>query len=141
MTTAAKDTNRQRWLLVGVLVGLLAVRIGFQLIIDGDWIRLESGPVLCPFRAITGLPCPGCGMTRATVACTMGDWRRALDYNALAIPFWLVILIHGITAWLPETLRNGWRRLIHQPQLSYAALALVVVVWLRTLSQQAGLTF
>lgn len=42
----------------------------------------------CPFRALTGLPCPGCGATRAVVLFAHGD-PRFVHYN----PFWVVALI------------------------------------------------
>ena len=45
----------------------------------------EGGPVLCLFRAVTTLPCPSCGMTRAFVALGHGDMRSALHFN-LASP-------------------------------------------------------
>lgn len=47
-----------------------------------------SGPVLCPVRLLTGLPCPGCGLTRAWVFAMHGDLARALSAN----PFVLVTL-------------------------------------------------
>ncbi|GAA4688149.1 DUF2752 domain-containing protein [Nocardioides nanhaiensis] len=34
---------------------------------------IDDGPVLCPFRAVTGLPCPGCGLTRSWVQLVHGD--------------------------------------------------------------------
>ena len=40
----------------------------------------------CPFRALTGWWCPGCGMTRATHHLLHGDVVVALRYNAL-LPF------------------------------------------------------
>jgi hypothetical protein len=46
------------------------------------------GPVICPFRLITGLPCPGCGMTRAWVYLMHGDVAAAVSAN----PFSLVAL-------------------------------------------------
>ncbi|GAA2350055.1 DUF2752 domain-containing protein [Saccharopolyspora halophila] len=54
----------------------------------------ESGTWLppCPFNALTGLDCPGCGGTRAVWSLLHGDLPAALDYNALAvllIPFFL----------------------------------------------------
>jgi len=38
----------------------------------------------CPFRSITGIDCPFCGMTRATLAMGGGEWHRALDLHPLA---------------------------------------------------------
>ncbi len=46
------------------------------------------GPVVCPFRLVTGLPCPGCGMTRAWVFLAHGRVGDALSAN----PFVLVTL-------------------------------------------------
>jgi hypothetical protein len=49
--------------------------------------------VLCPFRAATGYPCPGCGMTRAFCALTQGQWRRAIAFNALSPLLYLALLV------------------------------------------------
>ena len=38
----------------------------------------------CPFKAVTGINCPFCGMTRATLALGAGDWHAALGFHALA---------------------------------------------------------
>jgi hypothetical protein len=38
----------------------------------------------CMFHKITGLDCPGCGMTRAVHAALNGNFRQALAYNILA---------------------------------------------------------
>ncbi|MCZ4548425.1 DUF2752 domain-containing protein [Gordonia rubripertincta] len=40
-----------------------------------------SGPTMCPMRLITGLPCPGCGLTRSWVASAHGDFAGAFSYN------------------------------------------------------------
>ena len=42
---------------------------------------IEDGPVLCPFRALTGLPCPGCGLTRSWVYLMHGDIGSSLASN------------------------------------------------------------
>jgi len=43
----------------------------------------DGGPA-CPFRFATGVECPFCGMTHATIALGAGDWRAALTYHPLA---------------------------------------------------------
>lgn len=39
----------------------------------------------CIFRAITGLLCPGCGMSHALAAMIHGNFREAAEYNILSV--------------------------------------------------------
>ena len=47
----------------------------------------HDGAALCPFRALTGVPCPLCGATRAFVYFFNGD-GRFLDYNWAWLVLW-----------------------------------------------------
>jgi hypothetical protein len=60
----------------------------------------------CPFNAVTGLDCPGCGITRALHALATGDVGRALDHNVLFV-LALPILLWWFTA---STVRRTGRR-------------------------------
>ena len=40
----------------------------------------------CPFHMLTGLPCPGCGMTRSLKAIWSGDLILSLRYHPLGLP-------------------------------------------------------
>lgn len=40
-------------------------------------------PSICPFYNLTGLPCPGCGLTRAFVCLGHGQWREAWHWHPL----------------------------------------------------------
>lgn len=42
---------------------------------------VDSGAPTCLLRIFTGLPCPGCGMTRAWVHVAHGDVLTAFEYN------------------------------------------------------------
>src|SRR2546423_5876010 len=44
--------------------------------------RFPSWP--CPVFHTLGIPCPGCGMTRATLFLVHGEWRQALLMHAFA---------------------------------------------------------
>ncbi|SEO26441.1 Protein of unknown function [Amphibacillus marinus] len=47
----------------------------------------------CPFYSVTGLYCPGCGITRASLAILNGDLHQAFRYNMvifLVLPLLLI---------------------------------------------------
>jgi Protein of unknown function (DUF2752) len=48
-------------------------------------------PFFCPFKALTGIPCPGCGMTRAILSITKGDFQGAIGYNPFS--FFLLFMV------------------------------------------------
>ena len=60
----------------------------------------------CPFLHVVGIPCPGCGLTRAMVLLLRGDWRRSLAFHAFAPLFIVALMIAITTALLPETVRQ-----------------------------------
>lgn len=46
-----------------------------------DPASIADGPVVCPFRLATGLPCPGCGLTRSWVYLVHGDVGSSFAAN------------------------------------------------------------
>lgn len=57
-----------------------------------------EGPVLCPFRLATGLPCPGCGLTRSWVAAAHGDLSTAFADNLFGPISLAVVMLAVVTA-------------------------------------------
>ncbi len=55
----------------------------------------SSGPTLCPFRLVTGLPCPFCGMTRSMLALGQGDLGASVRFHPLG-PVLLVVAVFGL---------------------------------------------
>jgi len=60
----------------------------------------------CPVLQALGIPCPGCGLTRATLLLLRGDVRTSLTYHAFAPVFLLGFSIIGAAALLPERPRR-----------------------------------
>ena len=65
---------------------------------------VASGPTICPFRLITGLPCPGCGLTRSWVALAHGDAAAAFSSNLFGpLAFAASFVFVGLTLTSPLT--------------------------------------
>jgi hypothetical protein len=56
------------------------------------------GFVVCPFRLITGIPCPGCGMTHAFLSIIQGNIRDAASFN----PFSFFIIFILVISLFPD---------------------------------------
>lgn len=83
----------------------------------------------CPFLALTGLYCPGCGSLRAVHALTQGDLATAWDRNPLA----LVLIPAVLVAWVAWGLRLLGRRAWHPSRIPatwiWCLLGVVLAYW------------
>jgi hypothetical protein len=68
----------------------------------------------CPFFRVTGIPCPGCGLTRAVILLLKGDLQASLRFHAFA-PFVLLTALALILVLLLP-------RSITQPAISKVAM-------------------
>ena len=59
---------------------------------------IEDGPILCPFRGLTGLPCPGCGLTRSWVYVMHGDLGASVASNWFGPLLILAVLVLAVIA-------------------------------------------
>ncbi len=82
---------------------------------------------VCPLYALTGIHCPGCGLTRGFHALFHGDVITALDYNALlpifAFLFAFIFISLVLIVWRGRGL--SWR--IFPPSAMYGFLILAAV--------------
>jgi hypothetical protein len=90
------------------------------------WVGLVNpaapggGLLPCPFHRVTGLWCPGCGLTRGTHQLLTGHPMRALGYNVFT-PVVLALLVWAWAAWAIPAITG--RRLVPEPH------AVVSVRW------------
>jgi len=62
------------------LIGVLSILV-VPLIIGSFSTDLETGQSLCPFKMLTGFPCPGCGITKSIFYFFEGDFAKSLTYH------------------------------------------------------------
>jgi Protein of unknown function (DUF2752) len=53
----------------------------------------------CPFHALTGLLCPGCGATRALATLVHGNLAGAMHWNGLVVLLLPVLALYGAIAY------------------------------------------
>jgi hypothetical protein len=88
---------------------------------------VQHGPILCPFRLVTGLPCPGCGLTRSWIYFMHGDLGQSLYFHPLG-PISLIVaalFVLGVHKRFPRL----WEWLQSPPVLKVIA-SVWIIVWL-----------
>ena len=88
---------------------------------------LSTGPTLCPFRLVTGLPCPFCGMTRSLLALGQGDLGVSVRLHPLG-PVLLVAALVGLW-WFGRAAATKATARLPRGALVLGAIALAVA-WL-----------
>ena len=80
------------------------IKTGWQpALIIGGYILFMNGLLrisVCPFRGITGLPCPACGMTRAGFLFLEGRFREAFLIHPFIYPAFLMAVIFVLFRYL-----------------------------------------
>jgi len=124
-------------LLAGSLLGLATGERALDVLRGADPLAGGASRV-CSFRARTGVPCLGCGGTRALGRMARGDLRGALAANALGAFAGLALWTLGAAgAAAALTGRPGWLKatLALLAALAPGALVWTVVSWWLALSR------
>ena len=99
--------------------------------VAGDSRAGATGIVTCPLRALTGLPCPFCGMTRSLMAIGDADIDRAVVL-APAIPIVLIAAVFFVLVG-PRRVLTG--RAVQIPRwIALGALLAVSGAWVLRLT-------
>ena len=119
---------------------LLAKNFLILLVLAGIYIRL-SGQAFetvyflpCIFKGVTGIPCPGCGMTRACLAILQGEFSTAWRYHPFSF---LLIGLTILIVFQPEYTQETWGAisLIKQKIIVSILILLCLSLWLGHLKQ------
>lgn len=122
MNASGQPSAAYHWCYLLISLAVLMAAFVLQIGPDGEVyvpILGISSPHTCWFRQITGIGCPGCGLTRCFVSITHGDLVAAWGFNPAGLPFFLVVvgqipyralqiwrIRHDLPAWHPTRLSS-----------------------------------
>jgi hypothetical protein len=95
---------------------------------------LDALPHVCLVQATTGIPCPGCGVTRSILAVLIGDLGRAWQMNP-AGPLLCLSVVSQIPIRmlaLADILNSRFARVASR-SMTAVILAVLILNWLRHL--------
>lgn len=100
---------------------------------------MDHGPVLCLFRALSGLPCPSCGMTRAFIALGHGNVPGALHFNIASPAIYAsAVVVFGLAcaqAAINRALLPAAWKAVRRPLVA-GAVVLMGAAWILNLAQR-----
>lgn len=115
-------TSLSRLFLIGLgVVGLYTAVSGLA--------PKEVSLIPCIFHSLTDLVCPGCGMTRACLALTQGQFTDAWHYHPFSF---LIVGLAIAAAFFPMWLKNTWNRRSSATQnlIVIGGIILCLSIWL-----------
>lgn len=114
-TSSTKPSKRRHW----QAVALAGITLAAPLLWLHD-ANVEHHQSLCPFKALTGFPCPGCGITRSLVFLYRGDVGTSVHYHWFGVP--LVLFCIAVIAVSLIEMRTGqryFRKLLYNAPLAW----------------------
>jgi len=93
-----------------------------------------EGHTVCLFKNVTGIPCPACGSTRATIQLLHGEFWHSLLINPFGIltnilitvsVFWMIMDIVKNKETFFQFLRQDWNN-----RIKFFALLIVLINWI-----------
>ena len=104
----------------GIIGAVFTLMVPYILIVFHANNHLETDQSLCPFKMLTGFPCPGCGITKSMVYFYEGDLLKSLYYHILG-PLVILFCMATILVLSTEliTKKEYFTKLLYNNKLAY----------------------
>ncbi len=93
ITKIYSDLMKSKWIIFGLFLYWVISHVVFH--------------EFCPMRLLTGLPCPGCGITRAVILFITGHFTQSFSMHPLALPWILLGLYFCICRYILDCKPKG----------------------------------
>jgi Protein of unknown function (DUF2752) len=113
----------------GIIGALITLIIPYFFLLNNANHHLETDQSLCPFKMLTGFPCPGCGITKSLVYFYEGDLYKSVSYHILG-PFVIAFCLFTIIVLSAEliTKKEYFNKWLYSKKLAYG-LAIFLAVY------------
>lgn len=115
---------------VGKIIWLPSLIFGFVFSYWG-YDRFLKDRAACAFKSVTGLPCPGCGGTRAFVSLFRGEFFRSFIYNPTV---WYAVLAYAhfmaLFFYRLHIKKNIISKPIHTSYYAYGLVCVIILQWI-----------
>lgn len=119
--TSTDYTNKIRTSrkIYGIIGALITLMIPFFIMLNNH-SHLETEQSFCPFKMLTGFPCPGCGITKSLVYFYEGNIWKSLSYHIFG-PFVIVFCVLTIGVLLTElkTGKEYFNSILYNKKVAY----------------------
>lgn len=108
----------------------LLFSLGLAFAVYGLLIWFTGNDSVCVFKVYAGLPCPGCGMTRAFIAASAGQWGQAFFWHPLW-PWMLIgpLIYAGLLKFKPSSEKSR-SRMIWMTLAAFGMVYVLRMIWL-----------
>lgn len=104
----------------GIIGAFITLIFPFFLLFFNHDNHLETAQSLCPFKMLTGFPCPGCGITKSMVYFYEGEVLKSVYYHILG-PIVIAFCVLTIVILTTEliTKKDYFNKLFFNKKLGY----------------------
>jgi hypothetical protein len=104
--------------LFAIAGALLTLAIPYFIMLQNA--HIETAQSLCPFKMLTGFPCPGCGITKSLIFLYEGNLSKSIYYHLFG-PLLFLFCIAAILVLTAEliTHKEYFRSILYSKKLAY----------------------
>ncbi|HLK28632.1 MAG TPA: DUF2752 domain-containing protein [Puia sp.] len=114
------NNNKKTRKLYGIAGALIVLAVPYIIMLSNSNAHLETAQSFCPFKMLTGFPCPGCGITKSLIFLYEGNLSKSIYYHLFGPMVFLFCIIAIIV--LTTELINGkeyFRSILFNTKIAY----------------------
>jgi len=115
-------TNPKRFRkILGIAGALLTLAFPFYVMLQSANQHIETEQSICPFKLLTGFPCPGCGITKSLIFLYKGDLVKSIYFHLFG-PLTFLFCLAAIVILSVEliTEKDYFQKFLYSKKIAYS---------------------